>query len=95
MVKLAKILGIIGSVCLIIGAIYSFDYRKVDKTVYALEMAGVNVQLLEIHRRNLQQRIWDMEKAHTNYLMLIEYKILIEDLRLLDIKIEAAYKKKG
>lgn len=95
MKKIGIILTAICSILVIIAAFYRFDYCKVNNAVYAEDMAVVNVQLLEIHRRNLVQRIYDFTKAHPNFKDLREYHRLMEDLRRLDLKINKIYKGKG
>ena len=94
-ITFGKCLVIIVALITVITAFYRFDYCKVNEAVYAEDMAEVSVQLLEIQRRNLQQRIWDFQKAHVNYQALREYKKLIQDLKLLDMKIAAKYRGKG
>jgi len=94
--KIATILGIIISLGIIGGAVYSFDQRKVDKEVYVEFVASTHVQFLEQHRRYIQQRIWEMQARYPNtYPDMIEYQRLVEELRQIDMKIRAFYRRRG
>ena len=83
-------LGIIG------GAVYRFDFCKVDREAFAQLEAGFDVYKLEQYRRSLQQRVWDIKKNYPNtYKNKREYQELVESLRQLDLKIKTYYLKKG
>lgn len=94
--KTYTLLGIIGALILITGAVYRFDYCKVNETAYAEDMAKVSADLLEIQRRNLVQRMVDMRKAYPQtYHQMPEYQTMEHNLKMIDIKLQAIYKGKG
>ena len=93
---LETILVVILSLGAIGGAIYRFDYCKVDREAFAALEAKVDVNQLENYRRALQQRIWDIKRQYPKtYQLKREYQELMQDLRNVDTKIKAYYKKKG
>lgn len=92
--KVETILAIIVSLIFIGGAIYKFDICKVEKEAFATYQAKTDVQFLEIQRRNLRQRMYDLERLYPNdYNSRREYQELKQKLELLDKKIEALYRK--
>jgi len=108
MVKgLAKILGIVVSLGMIgyaiAGTLYHIDKSKVsieqyekDKKEHEEYVAFTDVRFLEQHRRDLQQRIWDIKRSYpTTYHQMSEYLKLVDDLRKLDLKIKVFYQRKG
>ena len=93
--RLNIILAVVVSFILIAGAIYCFVFCKVNESAYAKDMAGVNVQLLEIHRRNIVQRMHDIERAFPQtFRQRSDYKLAAEELKIIDMKLKALYQKK-
>lgn len=96
MKKLSIILGIIISLFAISGAVYRFDTCKVSQAAFKEYVALNDTMWLENYRRDLQQRIWTIQREFpTTYQQRDEYRRLVEELRLLEIKIEAYYKGKS
>jgi len=96
MKKIGTILGIIISLGIIAGAVYSFDQRKLNVTVHEEFVAANKTDTLERHRRYVQQRIWDIQRMFPNtYHIKIEYQQLVQELKQIDMKIRAYYQKRG
>ena len=94
--RLNVTLAVVVSLILVAGAVYRFDFSKVSKKAHAKFVAEVSVELLEIQRRNLVQRIHDIEKAfRQTYHQRLDYKEAIQALKLLDMKLKALYQQKG
>lgn len=94
---LETLLAVIISLGVIGGAVYRFDFCKVDKQAFAALEAKVNVNDLKTYRRHLQQRIWDIKRQYpNNYQQRREYQELIQELKDVDAQIKAYYmKRKG
>lgn len=96
MKRLSLMLGIIISLSVILGAVYRFDSCKVSQAAFKEYVALNDTMWLENYRRDLQQRIWAIQKEFPNtYQQRDEYRRLVEELRLLEIKIKAYYESKG
>jgi len=105
--KIGTILGIIISVGVIAGAVWSFEQRKVDRTLYEEQrkvdrtryeehVAYTDIRFMEQYRKELQQRIWTIMKSYPNqYHSMTEYQRLVQELRQIDMKIRAFYMKRG
>jgi len=90
------LLAVIISIGVIGGAVYRFDFCKVDREAFAQLEAGFSVYKLEQYRKSLQQRVWDIQRNYPNtYQNKREYRELVEELRKLDLQIKAYYMKKG
>jgi len=96
MKKIHIILSVIIALGIISGAVWRFDTCKASKdSVIELAM-DFKVYKLESYRRYLQERIWAIEKQYPNqHRDMTEYRRLVEELRQLDVKISAYYKKRG
>jgi len=96
MTALQKFLAIVLALGAIGGAIYKFDICKVERKAYATFVAGTQNSFLVIHRREIQQRIWDIQRQYpSTYQNMREYQRLVEELRHIDMKIKAYYHKGG
>jgi len=96
MSNLQKILAIILALIAICGAVWRFDSCKVAKAEFKAYVAGADTFKLEVYRKALQQRIWDIKREFPNtYQNMREYLNLLDELRALDVKINAYYQKKG
>ena len=111
MKKFAMIVGVIVSLgvigAAIVGTLYHIDKMKLDviqykedqqeyKKQHKKDLAFTDVRFLENYRRDLEQRIWAMERNYPNsYHRMSEYKKLIADLRQINMKIQAFYNRKG
>jgi len=101
--KLYTILGCLATITVLIAAWYKFDVCKVNKEAFAQfqnehedYVAMNDTRWLENYRRGLQQKIWDIQREFpTTYLNRVDYKQLVEELRLLEMKINAYYQRKG
>lgn len=94
--KVSTILGIIISIGVIAGAGWTFYEKKADR-IELSELAGnFQVYKLEQYRRYLNQRIWDLKREFPDrYRDMREYQRLVEELRQIDQKIDAYYRKGG
>jgi hypothetical protein len=94
--KLQKILGIAVALIAIFGAVYKFDVCKASKSsVEELKMDLANFKLTD-YRKELVRRMWAIEREFpTTYMNRTDWRTWNEELRLLDIKIEAYYQRKG
>lgn len=96
MKKLQIILAVILGLMAIGGAVYKFDFCKVEKVAYAKFVAKTDNQFLQNHRRYIQSRIWELQRTFPQtYLHMREYKELAQELSNIDMKINAYYQKKG
>lgn len=96
MKKAIQILTAVTLVFAMLGGLYAYDQRKVDKAIYTEFAASVNVQFLEQHRRYIQARIWELQARHPDtYHQIREYQRLVEELRQIDMKIRAFYQRRG
>ena len=96
MSNLQKILAIILALGAIGGAVYRFDICKVAKADFQHYVASTENFKLESYRRYVQQKIWAMEQRYpTTYHQMPEYKQLVEELRQIDVKINAYYQTKS
>jgi hypothetical protein len=69
---------------------------KVDKEEYKKFTASTNVQFLEQHRRYISQRLMVLRTDYPNtYHTLREYNELLQELKQLDMKINAYYQRGG
>jgi len=101
--KWQTIVALIVGLLVIGGTIYRFDVCKVSKDAFAQfqnehedYIAMNDTRWLENYRRGLQQKIWDIQREFpTTYQNRVDYKQLIEELRLLEMKINAYYQRKG
>lgn len=94
--KVQIILGIVVSLILITGAVYKFDVCKASKVEFQEYVSMNDTLWLENYRRDLQRRIWDIKRVYPNsYPNMAEYQRLTEELRLLELKIQAYYQRKG
>lgn len=91
--KLHLILGILISIGIIYGAVYRFDICKASRSSVVELKADFSIYKLEQYRRYLQERIWQLQRENPQtYTNLGEYKRLVEELRMIDIKIKSYYK---
>ena len=87
-------LGVIGSA--IAGTLYHFETTKVSIAKYERYVAFTDVRFLEQYRKEIQQRIWTIQRVYpSNYRSIIEWQRLVEELRQIDMKIRAFYQKRG
>lgn len=94
MKKIYTIIGIILGIFAIMGAIYKFDYCKVNRNAFAMYQVKTDVQFLEIQRRNIRQRLWDIESRYPKtYKQRIDWRDLKLELERLDKQINSLYKK--
>ena len=94
--RILTIICIIVGLLTICGAVYRFDFCKVAKADFKQYVASTENFKLESYRRYVQQKIWAMEQRYpTTYHQMPEYKQLVEELRQIDIKIQAYYQRKG
>ena len=77
------------------GAVYKFDVCKASKESVE-ELAGdYKNYKLESYSKHLLQRIWDLERRYPNsYAQMPEYRHLKEELRKVDLKIQAYYNRR-
>ena len=109
MKKIHIILGIIIAFGVILGAVYRFDTCKASRD-YVTELAKLKadrkevmdlagnfeIYKLEQYRRYLQERIWAMQTMYpTQYSTMPEYLRLVQEMRQIDLKINAYYKRGG
>jgi len=96
MKKIQIIIAIIVGLLAISGAGWKFYDCKADKESVLMLADDLRVYKLENYRRYLQERIWAIERQYPNsYQNMIEYRRLVEELRQLDIKIQAYYRRHG
>ncbi len=96
MKKLHLILVVIVAIAAILGGVYRFDHCKVAKAEYENYVAATDNFKFESYRRYLQERIWAMKRNYPNrYSQMPEYSRLVEELRQLDLKINAYYNRRG
>ena len=96
MKKLQIIVAIIVGMIAIGGTGWKFYECKADK-IQVLELAAnFDIYKLEQYRRYMNQRIWDIKREYPNrYQNMREYHRLVEELRQIDMKINAFYQRKG
>lgn len=69
---------------------------KADKKDLELVKADFYIYKLEQYRKYIQQRIWDIQRQYpTAYQNNSEYRRLNEELKQIDMKINAYYQKGG
>jgi len=96
MKKISTLLAIILSAIALAGAVYRFDHCKASKESVIKLASSFEIYRLEQYRRSLQQRIWDIQKSYPNtYIQMMEYRRLVDELRMIDMKIKAYYQRKG
>jgi len=75
---------------------WKFFECKASKSSVIELAANFDIYKLEQYRRYMNQRIWDIKREYPNqYQNMREYHRLIEELRQIDMKINAFYQKKG
>lgn len=96
MKKISIILGIIIAASTILGAGWKFYDAKADRIQVERLAGSFEAYKLQQYRRYLQERIWSMETRYPKtYTHMPEYKRLIEELKQIDLKINAYYQRNG
>ena len=96
MKKLQIIIAIIVGLMAIGGTGWKFYDCKASKAEFQEYVSMNDTMWLENYRRDLQKRIWDIQREYPhNYQNMTEYKRLVEELGLIEIKIQAYYQGKG
>lgn len=79
-----------------IKAVEEIKQLKADRDELELVRADLRIYKLQQRRKYVQERIWDIQRAFpNNYMNNQEYRDLVQELRQLDVEINAYYQNKG
>jgi len=75
-------------------AMVNLEQAKADRAELELVRADLYIYKLQQRRKYVQERIWDIQRQFpSNYMNNQEYRDLVQELRRLDIEINAYYQK--